>query len=90
MITSSVFTLSDTTATKVVAASTLPQEVHLHNMTKSSNEYVHIGKADVTTTNSIHIDPGESITLQLMPNDDLYAVSDPDGLVIGVLTIRQN
>ena len=90
MITSSVYTLSETTATKVVAASTLPQEVHLHNMTKSSNQYIHLGKSDVTTTNSIHIDPGESLVLELMPNDDLWAVSDPSGLVLGVLTVRQN
>lgn len=90
MITSAVYTLSNATATKVVAPSTLPQEVHLHNMTKSSNEYIHIGNSSVSTANSIHIDPGESIQLQLMPNDDLWAVSDPDGLVIGVLTVRQN
>lgn len=90
MITSAVYTLSDTTPTKVVAASTLPQEVHLHNMTKSSNEYIYLGKANVTTANSIHIDPGESMVLELMPNDDLWAVSDPSGLVLGVLTVRQN
>lgn len=90
MITSNVFTLSDTTAAQVVAPSTLPQEVHLHNMTKSSNQYVFIGKSDVTDANSIHIDPGESKVIHLMPNDDLWAVSDPDGLVLGVLTVRQN
>lgn len=90
MITSAVYTLSETTASQVVEPSTLPQEVHLHNMTKSSNSYIHIGKSDVTTTNSIHIDPGESRVIQLMPNDDLWAVSDPDGVVLGVLTVRQN
>jgi hypothetical protein len=90
MITSNVYTLSETVAVKVVSPSTLPQEVHLHNMTKSSNQYIFIGKSNVTTTNSIHIDPGESITLELMPNDDLWAVSNPGGLVLGVLTVRQN
>ena len=90
MITSSVFTLDITTPTKVVEPSTLPQEVHLHNMTKSSNEYIHIGKSNVSTSNSIHLDPGESKVMQLMPNDELWAVSDPDGLVLGVLTVRQN
>jgi hypothetical protein len=90
MITSNVFTLSNTTPTQVVAPSTLPQEVHLHNMSKSSNNFIHIGKSDVSTTNSIHIDPAGSMTIQLMPNDDLWAVSNPDGLVLGVLTVRQN
>jgi hypothetical protein len=90
MITNAVYTLSNVTATKVVAASTLPQEVHLHNQTKSSNNYIFLGNSSVSTANSMHIDPGQTIRLQLMPNDDLWAVSDPDGLVIGVLTIRQN
>jgi hypothetical protein len=90
MIVNAVFTLDDVTPTKVVTASTMPQEVHLHNMTKSSNNYIHIGGAGVTLLNSIHLDPGESKMIQLMPNDDLWAVSDPDGLVLGVLTIRQD
>ena len=90
MIMSAVYTLSETTPTKVVDASTLPQQVHLHNMTKSSNEYIYLGKSNVTVTNSIHIDPGESMVIDLMPNDDLWAVSDPSGLVLGVLTVRQN
>ena len=90
MIVNAVFTLSNTTKTKVVAASTLPQEVHLHNMTKSSNSFIHIGGPGVTLLNSIHLDPGESKVIQLMPNDDLWAVSDPTGLVLGVLAVRQD
>jgi hypothetical protein len=90
MIVNAVFTLSNTTQTKVVAASTLPQEVHLHNMTKSSNNYIHIGGAGVTLLNSLHLDPGESKVIQLMPNDDLWAVSNPNGLVLGVLAVRQD
>lgn len=90
MITSSAFTLDITTPTKVVEPSTLPQEVHLHNATKSSNHYVFIGKSNVTTTTGLHLDPGESKAMQLMPNDELWAVSDPDGLVLQVLTVRQH
>jgi len=73
----------------VVPPSTQPQEVHLHNMTKSSNEYIHIGNSDVSLTNSIHIDPGESVILNLMPSQSLYGISDPSGLVLGVLAIRK-
>lgn len=90
MINSSVFTLSLGTAVKIVEPSTMPQEVHLHNMTKSSNQYIYLGGSGVTTTNSIHIDPGESMRLQLMPADDLWAVSNPAGLIVGVMTVRQN
>jgi hypothetical protein len=66
------------------------QEVHLHNMTKSSNNYIHLGPSNITLTNSIHIDPGESITLTLGPGDDLYAFSDPDGLDLGILAVIQD
>ena len=81
------YTLSDTTPTQVVEPDNMPQEVHLHNMTKSSNEYIHIGPSSVGTANSIHIDPGESKVLNLRPGDDLWAVSNPSGLEIGVMTI---
>ena len=87
---SAVFTLSDTTATKIVDPSTMPHQVTLHNMSKSSNNYIHIGNANVTDANSIHIDPGETLTITLGPGDELYAVSDPDGLVVGVLDVRKN
>lgn len=90
MITNAAFTLSETVAAQIVEPSTLPQEVHLHNATKSSNEYVFVGTSSVSTTNGLHLDPGESKVMQLMPNDDLWAVSDPDGLVVQVLTVRQD
>ena len=79
-----------TVAQVVVGADNMPHEVHLHNMTKSSNEYIYIGGAAVSTSNSIHLDPGESITLTLEPNDELFAVSDPAGLDLGILDIRRN
>ena len=89
MVTNAAFTLSNTTATKVVQPSTQPQEVHLHNSTKSSNQYVYIGTSSVTIANGLHLDPGESKVITLMPNDDLWAVSDPNGLELLVLTVRQ-
>lgn len=88
MLSSSVFTLSDTTPVRIVPKSPNPQEVTLHNMSKSSNQYIHIGPSTVTTANSIHIDPGQTVTINLASNDDLWAVSDPSGLVVGVLAVR--
>jgi hypothetical protein len=89
-IVSARYTLSKTTPTKVVAASTQPQVVQLHNGTKSSNEYIIIGGTDVTFTNGYHIDNAESIQIPLTPGDDLYAVSDPTGLVLHVLAVTQD
>jgi hypothetical protein len=82
-------TLSDTTATEIVGHDNMPHDVILHNMTKSSNEYIHYGGSDVSLTNSPHIDPGETIQFTLRPGDRLYAMSDPDGLVVGVMDIRK-
>lgn len=83
-------TLSDTTPTLLAPLDHQSQNVDIHNMTKSSNQYIYLGGSGVTTTNSIHIDPGESIRIELGPSDELYAVSDPDGLQIGVLRITQD
>jgi hypothetical protein len=68
----------------------MPHDVILHNMTKSSNAYIFYGGADVSTTSAPHIDPGETIQFTLRPGDRLFAVSDPDGLVVGVMDIRKN
>jgi hypothetical protein len=79
-----------TAATEIVGHDNMPHDVILHNMTKSSNEYIFFGGPDVSTTNSPHIDPGETIQFTLGPEDRLYAVSDPAGLVVGVMDIRKN
>lgn len=90
MITNAAFTLSNVTPTQVVQQSTLPQEVHMHNASKSSNNFVFIGKSDVSSSTGLHLDPGGSKVLKLMPGDALWAVSDPSEIVLQVLTIRQN
>jgi hypothetical protein len=84
------FTLSETVRQKIVDASTQPQFVQIHNATKSSNEYIFIGNDTVTTTTGFHIDPAGTVEFWLTPNDDLYAVSDPDGLEAHVLAVTQD
>ena len=79
-----------TAATEVVGNDNMPHDVILHNMTKSSNQYIFYGGPDVSTTNAPHIDPGETIQFTLRPGDRLYAISDPADLVVGVLDIRKN
>jgi hypothetical protein len=48
-----------------------------------------IGQSDVSTANGYHIDNAESIQITLMPTDELWAVSDPDALVLHVLAVKQ-
>lgn len=76
-----------TAAQLVVPNDNMTQEVHLHNMTKSSNEYIYIGNESVSTANSIHLDPGESKIMNIRPGDKVFALSDPSGLELGVLRI---
>lgn len=89
-IISSAVTLSNTTPAIIASPDNMPHTVTVHNMTKSSNEYVHIGPSDMTLANSIHIDPGQTIEITLRPKDSLYAMSEPDGLVVGVLDVQNN
>lgn len=83
-------TLGGTVATEIVGNDNMPHDVILHNMTKSSNEYIYYGGSAVSTTNAPHIDPGETLSLTLQPEDRLFAISDPGGLVVGVIDIRKN
>lgn len=84
------FTLSNTTRQKIVNASTQPQFVQIHNATKSSNEYIFIGNDTVSLTTGLHIDPAATTEFWLTPGDDLYAMSDPNGLVAHVLAVTQD
>jgi hypothetical protein len=84
------FVLSVGTPVQVVPPSTMPQQATLHNLTKSSNEFIFIGSQAVSTANAMHIDPGETVQLTLAPGDDLWAVSAPGGLKVGVLAVTQN
>ena len=79
-----------TAAQMVVPPRNMGQEVHLHNMTKSSNEYIHVGGPGITVNNSVHMDPGQSMVITLGPGDDLYALSDPSGLELGILAVIQD
>jgi hypothetical protein len=89
MIITNLITLT-ATPQQVVGPAIQRQIVHLHNQNKSSNNYIHFGNETVSTTNSPHLDPGESKILTLEPHDTLWAVSDPTGLKLGVLIVRQS
>lgn len=78
------------TPQQVVGPATQRQVAHFHNLTKSSNNYIYIGNETVSITNSIHLDPGESKEIKIEPGDTLWAVSDPVGLDLGVLIVRQS
>lgn len=82
-------TLGTATPVQIAGSHYMAQDVTVHNMTKSSNEYVYVGGPDVTIENGMHIDPGGTLQLKIQPGDGLYAVSDPGGLEVGVFQSLQ-
>jgi hypothetical protein len=84
------YTLTAGTPTEVVGPATQRQVAHFHNLTKSSNQFIYLGSQTVSTSNSIHLDPGESKEITVEPLDTIWAVSDPTGLELGVLIVRQS
>lgn len=78
-----------TAASLIVGAYHNAERIYLHNMTKSSNEYIYVGGSGITTANSIHIDPGEDMVIDLPAGDELWALSNPDGLEVGILAVRR-
>lgn len=85
-------TCSNTVAKRIVGADNMPHRAVLHNATKSSNEYIWIAGSSATagTANGMHIDPGQTIYVDLAPNDELWATSTPNGLIVQVLDMRRN
>ena len=85
-------TCSNVTPQRIVGADNMPHRAILHNATKSSNEYIYIGGSSAVagTASGMHIDPGQTIYVDLAPNDELWATSDPNGLEVQVLDMRRN
>jgi len=85
-------TLSDTVATQIVGADNMPHDVILHNSSKSSNNYIWVagGSAAAGTGTAMHIDDADTIYMTLQPDDELWAISTPSGLIVHVTDIRKN
>lgn len=82
---------SNTDAQRIVGADNMPHNVVLHNATKSNNQYIFVGggSAVANVTHGIHIDPGQTMYVELGPGDELWATSDPDELVVQVMDVRK-
>jgi len=91
LVTSQV-TCSSSVAQRIVGADNMNHRAILHNASKFPNQYIYIGggSAVATTTTGMHIDPAQTIYTDIAPNDELWATSDPNGLVVHVIDMRQN
>jgi len=64
--------------TLVVPASVSVQHVCIHNHEHNQNHEIFIGGPDVTLTNGMHAVATATGTVQLLPSDELYAISNVD------------
>ena len=63
-------------------------DVTFHNAAKSSNNKIYFGGSTVSTATGIHIDADGFLQLTLSPEHQLWAISDPAGIVLEVLEQR--
>lgn len=76
------YTVSTTTATKILDKQNFEQHIYLHN--NHSNK-MYIGGSDVTSTNGLHLDNGELIEIRVPQDNEIYAKSEGTTGIIVVL-----
>jgi hypothetical protein len=64
--------------TLVVPASVGVQHVCIHNHEHSQNREIFIGGPDVTLTNGMHAVATQTGTVQLLPGDELFAITSQE------------
>jgi hypothetical protein len=84
------FTLTADTPRQIVAPDRMNQVIYVHNHEHSNNYNIFVGKGDVTTTTGLHILATETMTINIGPGDDLWAVSDRTGNEVQVLVVKQD
>jgi hypothetical protein len=82
------FDLVQNVRTLVVGASVSVQHVCIHNHEHSQNKEIFIGGADVTVDNGMHAVATATGVVQLMPGDELYAITSQTGLNLRILVVK--
>lgn len=74
--------------TLVVGASNSVQHVCIHNHEHASSKEIFIGGADVTVDNGMHAVATATGTVQLLPGDELYAITAQTGVNLRILVVK--
>jgi hypothetical protein len=82
------FDLVQNVRTLVVGASVSVQHVCVHNHEHAASKEIFIGGADVTVANGMHAVATATGVVQLMPGDELYAITAETGLNLRILVVR--
>lgn len=78
-----------TAIVEVVGSDNVPHEVHISNHNNDNAHLLYLGGSAVTTSTGLRLGPEATLTINLGPEDRLYAVSNHTATVVGVLDIRK-
>jgi hypothetical protein len=78
-----------TAVVEIVGHDNQPHEVHVHNNNNDNAHILYLGGSAVTTSTGLRLGPEETLTMNLGPDDRLYAVSNHTATVASVLDIRK-
>jgi hypothetical protein len=74
--------------TLVVGASVSVQHVCIHNHEHNQNHEIFVGGPDVTLTNGMHAVATSTGVLQLLPGDELFAITAQNNVNLRILVVK--
>lgn len=74
--------------TLVVPASVSVQHICVHNHEHSTAKEIFIGNSEVTIDNGMHAVATQTGQIQLLPGDDLYAITADTSCNLRILVVR--
>jgi len=81
------YTVGTASAISIVPASNMEQNVLIHN-NSSDSANIYIGGTDqIGTATGTLLTPEERISIDLGPGDEIFAISDTDGINVRVLRV---
>jgi hypothetical protein len=78
-----------TAVAEIVGSDNMIHEVHVHNNNSDNAHILYLGGSAVTTSTGLRLGAQETLTMNLGPEDRLYAVSNHTATVVSVLDIRK-
>jgi hypothetical protein len=74
--------------TLVVGASVSVQHVCIHNHEHATSKEIFIGGPDVTVENGMHAVATQTGQIQLLPGDELFAITTQNNVNLRVLVVK--
>jgi hypothetical protein len=82
------YDLVPNTRTLVVGASVSVQHICVHNHEHSNNKEIFVGGPDVTVANGMHAVATQTGQIQLLPGDELYAITSDTNCNLRILVVK--